>query len=161
MFPNNSAEREEKWDHLDMPKKESVGPIKGAIQGLKPSLWVAVELNEGVRKPPAPSLSPGFQDLDSLFCCNLSSSTYCPLHADRVTTDVNLLFLCITRNPSSKSLLVKALRWQQVSCIGSQTRYLMVSPHPSSTFPGLPLLCWMTVNPCGEGCWAVPKVLVH
>ena len=47
---------------------ESVGPIKGAIQGLKPSLWVAVQLNEGIRKSPAPSSFPGFQDADSFFC---------------------------------------------------------------------------------------------
>lgn len=106
--------KQQYWERREMrspwyTKKESVGPIKGAIQGLKPSLWMAVELNEGVRKPPVPSPSLGFQGSDSLFCYNVSSSTlHCPFHIDRVMTDVNLLFLCITKTPNSKSLLVNS-----------------------------------------------------
>lgn len=82
-FPNNISERRE----ITCPtKRESLGPIKGASQGLKPSLWAAVELNGGIRKPPVLSSSLGFQGSDSFFCCNPSSLTsHCPLHIERVT----------------------------------------------------------------------------
>ena len=44
---------------ISPPKKESASPIRG-IQGVKMSLWVVVELDEDIRKPPVPSPSLGF-----------------------------------------------------------------------------------------------------
>lgn len=126
MFPNNSTERGEKWDQLDIPKKESVGRIKGAIQGLKPSLWMAVELNEGVRKPPVPSPSLGFQGPDSLFCYNLSSSSlHCPLHRDRVMKMLTYFSSAWQRLPTPNLCLLTLKRLQEMSRTGSQTAHLL------------------------------------
>ena len=44
---------------ISPPKKESVGPIR-SIQGVKTSLWVVVELDEDIRKPPVPFPSLAF-----------------------------------------------------------------------------------------------------